>query len=203
MKMSEYFITDSEEIEDIISFGHTYIGDTRISASVIKQGIFIRPLYEDTNEIEFDIKTFQTLYDEYLKCFERYKDLSEIKHDMVLRRNTQRLKSEGLLGSSIRINEDTITFDHFDYTDEPVLFEYQYEKIKKNPVGLDKYCENDIISSPVELEDDDEYSFKLIDTVYHEYVVPINNSELGKYVSLSELKKIYQEVMELSGSIDS
>lgn len=202
--MSEYFITDPEEIEDIISFGHTYIGDTRISASVIKQGIFIRPLYEDITEIEFDIKTFQTLYDEYLKCFEIYKESVEIKHNMVLRRNTQRLKSEGLLGSSIRINEDTITFDNLDHTDEPTHLAYVYERTKKNPVGLDKFnvCVEEI-SSPVELEDDDEYSFILIGTINQRYTVPLENYGLGKYVSLSELKKIYLEVMELSSSIDS
>ncbi|NOQ56120.1 MAG: hypothetical protein GQ477_04945 [Nanohaloarchaea archaeon] len=201
--MSGYFITDPEEIEDIISFGHTYIGDTRISASVIKQGIFIRPLYEDTNEIEFDIETFQTLYEEYLNCFEIYKESVEIKHNMVLRRNTQRLKSEGLWGSSIRINEDTITFDHFDYTDEPVPFAYQYEVIKKNPVGLDNYCKDDIILSPDEVQDDDEYSFIHKGTINLRYTVPLENYELGKFISLTELKKIYENVMRLSGPIDS
>ncbi|MBW6462044.1 MAG: hypothetical protein K0B07_03285 [DPANN group archaeon] len=106
--------------------------------------------------------------------------------------------------SSIRISKGNIIFDQLRYTDEPVHLVYVYERTKTNPVGLDRFnvCVEEILS-PIERDDDEKYSFILIGTVNQRYTKSIDNHELGKFVSLSELNKIYMNVREISSPIDA
>jgi len=123
---------------------------------------------------------------------------------MNVHKNTRWLKSEAKMESSIRISKGNIIFDQLRYTDEPVHLVYVYERTKTNPVGLDRFnvCVEEILS-PIERDDDEKYSFILIGTVNQRYTKSIDNHELGKFVSLSELNKIYMNVREISSPIDA
>ena len=196
--MSGYFVTDKSKIESIIPFGFRDMDEgARIYASTIKQGIFIKPHYGVT-KMELDFESFYELYYEYLNSFDNDKVAVETKYNMNVRKDMWWPESEALLGSSVRIEGDMIVFDQLKRTDKPVHLANQYENIKKNPVGLDQFCEDNPILSPDMIEHDDESYFRHTDTISLRHTIPIDNSELGKFVNRNELSKIYKVVMKLS-----
>ena len=187
--MSEYFNRNKNGNHSIIYYGYKDLDNGRISITTTKLGIYLKP-FDDADNITLDFEEFIRLYDEYLNCL-LSPDSSMFEHI------TYKSQDEAVFGSSIRIEDKNVIFDQLKHTDEPLLFEHVYERTKKNPIGLDRYGNlKEEIRSPVELLDNEHYSFRYLETRYTKYTIPIENPELGKFVSFPELGIVYDKVMD-------
>ena len=197
--MSSYFKDNEITDKSLICFGYRDIKSVSIFASHARSGLFLKPKDKNIKKLQLDLDTFFELYEEFNLAYGLFKELIEKQYDTKISKPYKSSKTEALFGLSIRIENDEIIFDDLHHTDYP-RYIYEYEIIEKNPKGLDRFCEEKIVSSK-ELESDEKYNLRLINIITMFHCQPIKDNVLGKFVNLAPMKLLYREACKISKNL--
>ena len=197
--MSSYFKDSEITDKSLICFGYKDIKSVRISASHARSGLFLKSKDKNIKKLQLDLDTFFELYEEFNLAYSFFKGLIEEQYDTKISKPYKSSRTEALFESSIRIENDEIIFDDLLHTDYS-RYIYEYEIIEKNPKGLDRFCEEKIVSSK-ELESDEKYNLRLINIITMFHCQPIENNVLGKFVNLAQMKLLYKEACKISKNL--